>query len=181
MLKKLVQVSALTLALVASAHAASGSDAPRKIVEVNLGGPLLSFASVIAKTQDAETAALIKSLKSVSTRVYDMSGHDRPSALAALEKLRVTQLDKSWSQVANVSDPSGNDVNVFVKQKNDDVIEGFVVTVLEQTGKGVIVEITGELRADQIAKVAQNLDLPGMEQLRGDRGSKNLAEDSDAT
>lgn len=164
MLKKLVSSLALAVALFTTASLHAAPEEPAKLVEVNLSGPLLSFAS--KAVIDKECSALLSKIKSVSTRIYDLSDRARSEAITTLAGLRRVKLDSSWTPIASVNEQDNTTVEVMVKQSSNDTINGVSVTVLEPQGKGIVVEIDGELRADQIAAVAQalNLEIPGITQ-----------------
>ncbi len=166
---KLIATSVLALATLAplSLFAAdpapelSLKDAPQR-VEINLGEGMLAFTAKLAATQDPDAAALLSGLKSVQVKIYDLSGDTRDTASARLHQWRQGKLDRSWTQMVTVSQPGEGDVVVFVKERNGEVVDGVVVTVLDPEGQGVMVHIDGELRAEQITRVMQKLPIEGL-------------------
>lgn len=138
-----------------------------KFVEVNLSPALLKFAARIAAKQEPETAELIRGLKSIRVNVVGLDDSNRAATTEQIEGVRRKLETQGWTKMVTVREGAGGDnVDIHVKQRGDDVIEGLVVTVIDHKGEAVFVNIVGSISADQIAKVAENLNIEPLKQLR---------------
>lgn len=143
------------------------ASAKGKFVEVNLSTGMLKFAAKLAARQEPETAELIGSLKRVRVNVVSLDDSNRKDTVAQIESIRHKLEAQGWTQMVTVREQEGGDnVDIHVKQRGDDVIEGLVVTVIDRKGEAVFVNIVGSINADQIAKVAEHLNIEPLKQLR---------------
>ncbi|HEY8993444.1 MAG TPA: DUF4252 domain-containing protein [Lacunisphaera sp.] len=137
-----------------------------KFVEVNLSPGMLKFAAKIASKEEPEAAELIGNLKRVRVNVVSLDDSNRKSTTEQIEAIRRKLEGQGWTQMVSVREGSdGNNVDIHVKQRNEDMIEGLVVTVLDRKGEAVFVNIVGNISADQIATVAENLDIQPLKNL----------------
>ncbi|MDQ5977904.1 MAG: hypothetical protein QG602_876 [Verrucomicrobiota bacterium] len=131
-----------------------------EFVEVNLSPGLLKFAAKIAAKQEPEAAALLANLKRVRVNVVSLDDSNRASTVEQFEGIRRKLEAQGWTQMVTVRERDGGDnVTVHAKQKGDDVIEGLVVTVIDGKDEAVFVNIVGLISADQIATIAEQLDI----------------------
>jgi hypothetical protein len=131
-----------------------------QFVEVNLSSAMLKFAAHIAAREEPETADLIKNLKSIRINVVGMDDSNRTATVAQIETVRRKLETQGWTKIVTVREPDGGDnVDIHVKQRGEDAIDGLVVTVLDRKGEAVFVNIVGNINADQIAVIADKFDL----------------------
>jgi hypothetical protein len=143
------------------------ASAKGKFVEVNLSTGMLKFAAKLAARQEPEAAELIGNLKQIRVNVVSLDDSNRKDTVAQIESIRGKLAKQGWTQMVTVREQDGGDnVDIHVKQRGDDIIEGLVVTVIDQKGEAVFVNIVGSISADQIAKVAENLDIEPLKHLR---------------
>lgn len=137
-----------------------------KFVEVNLSPGMLKFAARIASKEEPEAAELIGNLKRIRVNVVSLDDSNRKGTVEQIEGIRRKLEGQGWTQMVSVREgPDGDNVDVHVKQRNEDMIEGLVVTVIDRKGEAVFVNIVGNISADQIATVAENLDIQPLKQL----------------
>ncbi len=168
-LRYLVAAAGIATALTVSSFAADdavvdiGSLVPAakgEFVEVNLSPAMLKFAAKIASTHDKEAAALIGNLTSVRVNVVSLDDSNRDGAINHIEEIRRKLEAKGWTKMVTVREKNGGDnVNVHVRQHGEDAIEGLVVTVIDNKGEAVVVNIVGNISAEQIAKVGEELNI----------------------
>jgi len=129
-------------------------------VEVNLSPGLLKFAAKLAKWHEPDAAELIGNLKRVRVNVVGLDESNRASTVEQIESIRRKLAAEGWTQVVTVREQNdGDNVDVHVKQRTDDVIDGLVVTVIDKKGEAVFVNIVGDISAEQINKIAQKYDI----------------------
>ncbi len=137
-----------------------------QFVEVNLPTGLIKFAARLAKTQEPDVANLLANLKSVRVNVVGLDDGNRADTVAKIEGARRKLEGEGWTKVVTVREPGGDNVDVHVRQKTDDVIEGLVVTVLDRRGEAVFVNIVGNISADKIGAVAEKFQIEPLRKLR---------------
>lgn len=190
-LRSLVAVAGLAAALSVSAFAAETEPgyvdlgklmpaAKGDYVEVNLSAAMLKFAAKLASRQEPEAAALIGNLKRVRVNVVSLDDTNRADAIKHIEGIRRKLEADGWTQMVTVREKNdGSNVDVHVKQRGDEVIDGLVVTVIDDKGEAVLVNIVGNISADQIAKVAENLDIEPLRHVRVKMNKHKHGKDDD--
>lgn len=136
--------------------------APEKgqYVEITLGQGMLKLASVIARCKDAEAAGIISGLSKVRINVARLDDRNRATNHERISSLRDELAQQGWEQVAKVRGEKSEDVAVLIKQRDGEVIEGVVVTVLDgRKGEAVFINIVGSIRPEQLAAVGRHLDI----------------------
>lgn len=133
-----------------------------EFVEINVGGPLLKFAAVCASKQEPEVAELLRGLKHIRVNVISLDDSNRDETLGRVTTIRKDLTAKNWSQIVTVQGKKSEDIAVFAKMNSDETIDGIVVTVLEGGKQAVMVNIVGQIKATQIATLAEHFDIPGL-------------------
>lgn len=137
-------------------------------VEINLSSSLLGIAGRIAADKEPEAAELLKGLKHVRVNVVKLDDDNGAAAKTQIETIRGKLAGAGWEQAVNVREANGQSVNVHIKTKDTDSIEGLVITVLEPGKDAVFVNIVGSVRVDQLAKVAAQLDIKPLKNIKID-------------
>lgn len=137
-----------------------------QFVEVNLSQGMLKFAAKIAAHQEPDAAALISSLKRIRVNVIGMDDSNRADTVGKIEAVRRKLESQGWTQLVTVRDKNdGDNVDIHVKQRGDDAIDGLVVTVLDKKGEAVFVNIVGNISADQLGIIADKFDIGQLKHL----------------
>ena len=130
-------------------------------VNVTLGKGMLKFAGVIAKGKDREAAELIAGLSSVRVNVVGLDDTNRDATTGRIAKVRQDLARDGWEQIVEARGKKQDDVAVFVKQRDGDVIDGIVVTVIDERKKeAVLVNVVGRIKADSLAAIGERFDIP---------------------
>jgi len=138
-----------------------------EFVEVNLSAGMLKFAAKLAAREEPEAAALIANLRHVRVNVVSLDDSNRQGMIDHIDSIRRKLAEQGWTQMVTVREKGErNNVDVHVKQRNEDVIDGLVITVIDEKGEAVLVNIVGNISADQIANVADNLDIEPLRHVR---------------
>lgn len=134
-------------------------------VEVDINKGLLKLASTFAKNEDPEIAEIINNLERVRVNVFGIDDSNREDVTSRIETVRSELETQGWTRVVTVRESSGDNVAVFVKQDNDEAIHGVVVTVIGGNGEAVLVNVVGDVKLDQIAKLGERLDIDPLREL----------------
>lgn len=141
--------------------------AKREFVEVNLPTSLIKFAARVAKTQEPEVAELLGNIKSIRVNVVGLDDNNRADALGKIDGVRRQLEAQGWVKAVTVREHSGGDnVDVHVKQQNDDTIQGLVVTLISRKGDAVFVNIVGNISADRIGELAEKFKIEPLRKLK---------------
>lgn len=130
-------------------------------VSVELSRPLLALASSFAKQQEPEAAQLIDSLKLVRVRVGQLDDGDKTKAKEAFDGARKNAETAGWQKVVSVQD-NGDDVAVHLKMRGEEAIEGLLVTVISGGKEAVVVNVVGDLKPENLAKLGSRLNIEPM-------------------
>ena len=140
-------------------------DAGEKYVEVDINRALLKLAATFAKHEDPEVAELISNLEYVRVNVLGLDDGNRVETTARIETIRDELDARGWARIVTVRENSGENVAVFLKQNDDESIQGVVVTVIGGDGEVVLVNIVGDVKLEQIARLGARLDIDPLREL----------------
>ena len=110
----------------------------------------------------------LKNIRHVRVNVVGLDDTNKASTLARMESIRADLEKKGWEKIVTVREPKksgSDDVAVFMKS-TDDTIHGIVVTVIESKGTAVFVNVVGNIRADELAKLGEKLDIMPLRKLK---------------
>ena len=153
-----------------------------QFVEVNLSSGLLRFAAKIAAHQEPEAAELIANLKRIRVNVVSLDDSNRATTIEKIEGVRRKLESQGWTQMVTVREKEdGDNVDIHVKQRGEDAIDGLVVTVIDHKGEAVFVNIVGNIGADQIAKIAEKFDIEPLKHvhMKSEHKQKEKPKDKD--
>jgi hypothetical protein len=185
-MKNLLKTSAAAAALfIATAAFASLKDEPGYVdfgkftaekgetfVEVNVPASLIKFAAKIAGKQEPEAAEFLANIKHVRVNVFGVTDSNREDTLTRMNTVRAELAGKGWERVVTAQE-RGEDVAVFTKLDANETIEGLVVTVMSRKGEAVFVNVVGKIDPDQVAKLAENLDIEPLRKVKVRVSSKS--------
>lgn len=140
-----------------------------QFVEVNLEAGLLKFAAKIAASQDPDASELLKNIKRVRVNVVGLDDSNREATIERVQKIRADLEAKGWEKIVTAREgksKGGDDVMIFMRTNGDEAISGLVVTVIEDHGEAVLVNVVGEIRADQLAALGERLDIKPLRKLK---------------
>jgi hypothetical protein len=141
----------------------------REFVEINLRAGLLKFAAKIVAIEEPEAAELIRNIRHVRVNVVGLDDSNRRSTIERVEAIRADLEKRGWEKIVTVregQDQGGDDIAIYMKTRGDEAIDGIVVTVVEKRGEAVLVNIVGDIRAEQIAKLGEKLDVAPLRKLK---------------
>ncbi len=126
-----------------------------KFVEVNLSPGLLKFAALCVSKEEPQASELISSLRRVRVNVVELNDANREKTIERVQAVRQQLVAAGWTTLANVREqPKGDDVQVFARMRGEEAITGLAVTVISDNREVVLVNIVGEIKAEQIATLA---------------------------
>lgn len=140
--------------------------APAKgeFVEVQVRKNLLSLAAKLAEKHEPDAAALLRGLEMVRVNVIGLDDSNRDELTKRVADVAAQLTDRGWERVVTVQQAGAENVSVFLKARGDEAVEGVVVTVLDPGGDGVFVNVVGDIRTEQLAKLGDKLNLPMLKQ-----------------
>lgn len=146
-----------------------------EFVEVNLSGGLIKMAAQITQRHEPEVADLLHNIQAVRVNVVGLGDDNRADVTKRVGTIRSELESKGWERIVNAQQKS-EDVSVFLKTSNADTVEGLVVTVVEGDKEAVLVNIVGNIKLDQISKIADRLDIEPLKKVGAAVEKKEPAE-----
>jgi hypothetical protein len=132
-----------------------------EFVEVNVGKALLKFAGVVVRCENPEAADLIAGISRVRVNVVGMDDSNRTATTERIAAVRADLARDGWEQIVSAQSEKQEDVAIHVKQRDGEVIEGLVITVIDGRKKeAVFVNVVGRIKAEQLAVVGEHLKIP---------------------
>lgn len=173
-LRSSLVILALTVALastvsarVSGGHVDFSSFLPAKsgqVVEITVGSMLLKFAAMAASVQEPEAAKLLRNIQLVQVNVVELDESNCDDAATKLTDVNKHLEAKGWVQSVKVHDSkSGQMVNVYIKSRDAETIEGVVVTVIDRNREAVFVNVVGNIKASQVAELCNRFDIHGLD------------------
>lgn len=142
-----------------------------QMVEVNLGPALLNIATKIAGKGDPEAAKLLGVLKSIRINVLGFTELNRVELTERFGLIRKQLNDGGWERIV-IAQEKKQDVAVYTKMRGEEAVEGIVITVMDGKKQVVLINIVGDIRVDQLAAVAEKLNLEPLKELTGILGQR---------
>lgn len=142
----------------------------RQFVEINLQANLISLAAKIVTKQEPEVAELLRGIKQVRVNVVGLDESNRGTIDQKMQAVRTDLESRGWTQVVTVREENGENVNVHIKTGENDVIQGLVVTVIDNEKEAVFVNIVGNIDPDKIAEIANRFDIEPLKKLHLEQG-----------
>jgi hypothetical protein len=131
-----------------------------QFVDVTLGKGMIKFASFFAKCKSPEAAQLLSGLSRVRVNVVGLDDTNREATTARVHAVRKDLTRDGWEQIVAVRGKKQEDVAIFIKQRNGEIIDGLVVTVIDERKKeAVLVNIVGQIKAEQLATLGEHLEI----------------------
>jgi hypothetical protein len=131
-----------------------------EFVDVTLGRGLLKFAALFARHQDREAARLMSSITHVHVNVVGLDDSNRGATTDRMTALRGDLAQNGWDKIVTVQGKRDEDVAIFIKQRDGEVVEGIVVTVLDaRKNEAVFVNIVGAIKAEELGAVGERLHI----------------------
>jgi len=135
-----------------------------EVVDVNLDGPMLKFASKFLSAEDqddVEAQQLIRNLKGIYVRSFEF---DKPGEFsdADVEEVRAQLKSPTWVRPINVrSKKDGQKVDVFFKMDGESVI-GLAIVAVEPT-ELTIVNLVGPIDPGKLSDLGGHFGIPKVE------------------
>ena len=141
-----------------------------QFVEVNIQGNLINMVARLTEDSEPEVAKILRGLKSVRVNVIGLNEDNSEEIKARVKSVRAQLSAAGWERIVTVKDKN-EDVGVFMKLKGAEAVEGIAVTVLDEGGEAVFVNIVGDIRPEQIAEVGERLNIDPLKKLSHELGS----------
>jgi hypothetical protein len=135
-----------------------------EVVDVNLDGPMLKFASKFLNDEDqddVEAQQLIKNLKGIYVRSFEFDKAGEFSE-ADVDEVRAQLKSPLWVRTVNVrSRKDGEKVDVFFKMEGENII-GLAIIAVEPT-ELTIVNLVGPIDPEKLGDLSGHFGIPKVE------------------
>jgi hypothetical protein len=147
-----------------------GTDA--QFVEVDIKSNLINMVARLAEKSEPEVAKFLRNIQGVRVNVIGLTDDNRDDTKTRIESVRSQLSSSGWDRIVTVKD-GGEDVGVFVKLRGEEAIEGIVVTIVSGEKEAVFVNIVGNIKPEQIAKVGETLHIEPLKEIGRKLESQN--------
>jgi hypothetical protein len=129
-----------------------------QFVEVNIRDNLIGMVARLAAAQEPEVAELLGGLKRIRVNVIGLDDDNRSEIGDRVGKLATELSDQGWERIVTAR-TGKDDVNVFLKMRDQEAVEGIVVTILQDNSEAVLINVVGDIRPEQIATLGERFDI----------------------
>lgn len=178
MKKTLLHISILGAALALSANAAEETNLPAgqfdfgsfsppdkgQFVEVRVNSNLINMAARLVEREEPEAAKVLAGLKSIRINVIGLDKDNSAELKERMQSIRERLSEQGWERLVTVKE-KGQDVGIFAKLRGEDAVEGIAITVIDQKKEAVFINVVGDIRPEQLADVADHLNLQPLHQI----------------
>jgi hypothetical protein len=141
-------------------------EAGEEYVEVNLSPAMLQLSASLVQKNEPGLADILRNLERVRVNVFSVTDANRSETTDRIGVIR-SELDaQGWTRLVTVQESQGDNVAVFVKQADDETLQGVVVTVIGGNGEAVLVNVVGEVTLEQIVRLGEQLDIDPLCELK---------------
>jgi hypothetical protein len=139
-----------------------------EFVEVNLHAPLIKIAARFVDKEEPEVAELLRSLKHVRVNVVGFDETNKEETTNRVEAIRSELEGQGWIKLVTVKEAEqAEDVGVYMKMREDESIDGIVVTVIDRSDdKAVFVNVVGNITPEQISALGEGLNIEPLTKLQ---------------
>ncbi len=143
-----------------------------QFVEVDIKSNLINMVARLAETQEPEIARFLRNIQGVRVNVIGLTDENRTDTKGRIESVRSQLTGKGWDRIVTVKE-SNEDVGVFIKLRGEEAVEGVVVTVINGDREAIFVNIVGDIKPEQIAKLGETLHIDPLKEIGRKIESKN--------
>jgi hypothetical protein len=137
-------------------------------VDITLGSGVLKLASFFVKHEEPEAAAMLRSISKVRVNVIGLDDSNRSAATERMTAVRSDLVRQGWEQIVTVQGKRDEDVAIFLKQRDGEIVEGIVVTVMdERKNEAVFINVVGNIKAEQLGELGGRLHIDRLSNVHG--------------
>lgn len=133
-------------------------EAGGEYVAIDLSRDLMAIASRLVSKQEPDVAALIAGLQRVRVHVIGVDEANRADLVRRVAEARTALAGAGWLRVVTVRE-SNEDVDIYVKTRGAELIDGVVVTVLGHDDEAVFINVVGNIKPEQIALLGERFGI----------------------
>ncbi len=134
-----------------------------QFVEVNIRDNLIGMVARLAAAQEPEVAELIGGLKRIRVNVIGLDDENRGEIGDRVSRLGIELDQRGWERIVTARNGT-EEVNVFLKTREQEAVEGIVVTILQGGKEAVLINVVGDIRPEQIATLGERFNLEPLKQ-----------------
>lgn len=135
-----------------------------QFVEVNIKSNLINMVARLAETQEPEVAKFLRNIQGVRVNVIGLTDENRSDTKSRIESVRSQLTGKGWDRVVTVKE-ANEDIGVFIKLRGEEAVEGVVVTVMSGDREAIFVNVIGDIKPEQLAKLGETLHIDPLKEL----------------
>lgn len=127
-------------------------------IEVNIKGALLELVAEASRYEDPELANLLKKLRAIQVRGYEVSPGDFRAVEDRMSSLARSLESEGWDTVVKVREDDER-VNMFTRIEDGAIAGMMVMVISEADDESYFVNIVGEISPEQIGRIGRRFDI----------------------
>ncbi len=135
-----------------------------QFVEVDIKSNLINMVARLAEKQEPEVAKLLRGITAVRVNVVGLNDENRSEMKERVASVRSQLTGGEWERVFTVKERD-QDVGVFIKLRGEEAVEGVVVTVINGDKEAVFVNVVGDIKPEQIAKIGESFNIEPLKEI----------------
>jgi Domain of unknown function (DUF4252) len=142
----------------------SPGDSGSQFVEVNVNSNLIAMVGRLAQKAEPDVADLLQGLHSIRVNVIGLNDDNRADIETRIKAIR-TQLDsQGWERIV-AAQQKNEDVEVYLKTRGPDAVEGVVVMVLDGRKQAVLVNVVGDIKPEKLGMLGEKFNIDPLKKL----------------
>src|SRR5258708_571079 len=116
-----------------------------EFVEVNVTSTIISLAARFIEKDEPDVAKVLNGLQLVHVNVIGVNDENRADLESKAQKIRKQLEGHGWERIVMAQQQDQN-VAVYLKTENKDIVQGLVVTIMEGNKQAVFVNVVGNIK-----------------------------------
>ena len=123
-------------------------------IEANIYGAVLTLVAEAAEQEDPELAELLRGVRGVYVRVFDLHNLDLSTVREYKEEVSRSLVDTGWETVIAVYN-NDEDVNMYVRLMDDEIVGMVVMSINQFEDETAFLNIVGDIDPIQIGSIGR--------------------------
>lgn len=144
-------------------------------LEISLEKGMLQLVAAVMGAEEPELAELIAGLESIRVRIAPAESLDKASVRQRMSEATTWLEGRGWGTMLRVRE-AGEVINIYTRLSGGE-LQGIAVLAMEASGDAVLVNVVGSLLPEQLAGLADVLDIPQLDVVGGQQEEDEDGED----
>lgn len=131
------------------------------IIEANIHGAILRLVAEAAELEDPELADLLRRVRGVYVRVFDLDRLDLGTVRSYKDKVSRMLVEDGWDTVIAVR-KRDEEVNMYVRLVDEEIAGMVVMSINHYDDETAFLNIVGDIDPEQIGRIGRKFGVSGV-------------------